>query len=124
MPTTLRRQIPSPSRRTRVIPAGPSFHTLPPEHQPRIGTAGDAVLYGVAVGDIAPQTSMQLPLHAAVHAPGLQHNLVSVGVLCDSTNLVYVFTPNGAYMVPAAQFTAASYPKIADRSPSTGHMYV
>ena len=114
----------SGAKRNYVVNAGPGFHTLPQEQQPCIGTAGDAVLYGVAVGDIAPQTSMQLPLHAAVHAPGLQHNLVSVGVLCDSTNLVYVFTPNGAYMVPAAQFTAASYPKIADRSPSTGHMYV
>ena len=114
----------SGAKRNYVVNADPGFHTLPHEQQPCIGTAGDAVLYGVAVGDIAPQTSMQLPLHAAVHAPGLQHNLVSVGVLCDSTNLVYVFTPNGAYMAPAAQFTAASYPKIADRSPSTGHMYV
>ena len=114
----------SGAKRNYVVTAGPGFRTLPQEQQPCIGTAGDAVLYGVAVGDIAPQTSMQLPLHAAVHAPGLQHNLVSVGVLCDSTNLVYVFTPNGAYMAPAAQFAAASYPKIADRSPSTGHMNV
>ena len=39
----------SGAKRNYVVNAGPGFHTLPPEHQPCIGTAGDAVLYGVAV---------------------------------------------------------------------------
>ena len=44
----------SGAKRNYVVNAGPGFHTLSPEHQPRIGTAGEAVLFGVAVsGHIA-----------------------------------------------------------------------
>ena len=78
----------SGAKRHYVISGGPEFQTLPLQHRPRIGSAGSAVLhYGVAIGDIMPQTAtrMQLPLHAAMHTPGLTHNLVSHGVLCDST---------------------------------------
>lgn len=91
--------------------------------KPIIGTAGGGVLRGTSKGNIPPSKEGQFPLDGCMHAPGIVHNLVSVGSMCDKLNGGLYHTSDGVYAVPAGDIQTSNYQQVARRGPDTGHMY-
>ena len=92
--------------------------------RPQIGTAGSAVLYGKSYGDIPALTNNQVGLKDCMHAPGLMHNLISVGSLCDSTGCFLVHSSKGAWVVDPKFIDVSKCLRIASRSDNTSKMYI
>ena len=98
------------------------FHRL--NSRPTIGTASGGVLHGASHGSILPTKDGQFALHGAMFAPGLQHNLVSIGLLCDTTDQHYLHTSDGVYALPSSMYSNTDQlVKVASRNADTGHLY-
>ena len=90
---------------------------IPAKSRPTIGTAGAGTLRGEATGDILAADGGQLDLLACMYVPQLTHNLVSTGVMCDSTGLEFLHTSDGVYALPACGVYIGDCLKVADRGP-------
>ena len=99
----------------------PNFRRI--RDPPAIGTASGDLLFGKSIGNIPVTNKDQLPIKHAMFAPGLQRNLLSVGVVCDSTEYCMVHTSSAVFAVPRCELDLSGYARVAHRGPDTGHMY-
>ena len=114
----------SGAKRHYTVQRYPGFRRLPAHSQPTIGTAGAGTLRGKEVGDLLASSANQLDLLGCMYTPGLTHNLVSTGVMCDSTDYDYLHTSDGVFAVPKGDVYVDDCLKVADRGAHTGRMYL